>query len=124
MGSHSVIVNSLAYRAIALDFELWSGAKPEIQQAHLEHFATLLKTSKYRHFNAKQRIAKFSVIRKLLFALQTEWYDREMVPHVVAAVKNVANASFSADETVKPIVSYLAVNLHKGLPHAPQAELC
>ncbi|TDL19109.1 beach-domain-containing protein [Rickenella mellea] len=108
----STIVNTLAYRTLALDLEIWSGTPTEIQRAHLDHFATLLKTSRYKAFNARQRIAKFGVVRKLLFVLQTAWYAQDVVRDVVAALKTVALACFSADETIKPMVSYLAANLH------------
>ena len=110
----STIVNTLAYRSIALDFEIWVGTNPDIQRIHLDHFTTLLKTSRYKQFNAKQRIGKFGAIRKLIFALQTDWYAQNVIPHVVAAIKVVAHACFSVDETIKPLVSYLAANLHDG----------
>ena len=113
----STIINTLAYRAIALDFEIWTNANTEIQRLHLDNFTTLLKTSRYKHFNAKQRIGKFGVLRKLLFALQTEWYSREVIPFVVSAIRIVMQTCFSVDEAVRPIISYLAANLHDG-------ELC
>ncbi|KAI5118373.1 hypothetical protein M0805_008701 [Coniferiporia weirii] len=110
---HSVIVNTLAYRTLALDFEIWVSARPEIQQRHLEHFQTLLKTSKYRNFNARQRIAKYGTIRKMLFVLQTDWYPQDMIVQLVSALRCVAQSCFTADDTIKPIVSYLAANLHE-----------
>ncbi|EJC99617.1 beach-domain-containing protein [Fomitiporia mediterranea MF3/22] len=109
----SAVVNTIAYRAIALDFGLWASTKTEIQQMHLEHFATLLRTSKHRSFNAKQRIAKFGVVRRLLFVLHTNWYSAEMDAFLVSALKCVAQACFSAEDTIKPIVSFLAANLHE-----------
>jgi hypothetical protein len=114
--SLSTITNALAYRSIALDFEIWVGCNPDIQRIHLDHFTTLLRTSRYKNFNAKQRINKLGIIRKLLFALQTDWYSRDMAPHIVAAIKVVAQMCFSVDETIKPVVSYLAANLHEGKP--------
>lgn len=90
-------------------------ARPEIQRAQLEHFTTLLKTSKFRKFNARQRIAKFGVIRKILFVLQTNWFSTpELSEQLLLALKTVAQSCFTADETIKPIVSYLAANLHEG----------
>lgn len=110
----SVIANTLAYRVIALDFGIWSLARPEIQQTQLEHFSTLLITSKFRLFNAKQRIAKLGVVRKILFALQTNWFSTpELLEQLISALKIVSQACFIADETIKPIVSYLAANLHE-----------
>lgn len=112
--SHSTITNSVAYCAIALDFEIWANCRPDIQTVHLGHFAILLKQSRYRVFNSKQRISKFGVIRKLLFVLQADWYPQDIIAHLIGAIRDVAQACFSADHTIKPIVSYLASNLHDG----------
>ena len=68
MHRQSTIVNVVAYRAIALDFGLWSRTRKEIQCTHFEHFTTLLQTSKYKMFNLKQRISSMGLVRKLLFA--------------------------------------------------------
>ncbi|KII85493.1 hypothetical protein PLICRDRAFT_44793 [Plicaturopsis crispa FD-325 SS-3] len=115
---HSTITNTVAYRSIALDFELWSHTRKEIQRVHLEHFTTLLRTSRFKSFNVKQRIAKMGIVRKLLFALQTEWYQHDMVPFVVEALRVTAEAHFSTDVAIKPIVSYLAANLHDDAANA------
>ncbi|KAI0826715.1 beach-domain-containing protein [Trametes gibbosa] len=109
---HSTIVNTTAYRAIALDFQLWSRTRHEIQLVHLEHFVTLLDTSRHKRFNSKQRIAKMGVVRKLLFVLQTDWYDQDMLPFLLDTLRVVAEANFSIDAAIRPIVSYLAANLH------------
>ena len=111
--SHSTITNTVAYRAIALDFQLWSRTKKEIQLVHLEHFATLLETSRHKRFNMKQRMSKMGVARKLLFVLQTDWYPSDMLPFVLETLKVVAEANFSIDDAIRPIVSYLAANLHE-----------
>ncbi|KAF7329558.1 hypothetical protein MKEN_00218700 [Mycena kentingensis (nom. inval.)] len=115
---HSTVVNAVAYRAIALDFELWSKTRAEVQRVHLEHFTTLLITSRYKRFNVKQRFVKVGLVRRLLFALQTSWYAPEVVVHVVQALKSAAQASFSKEEAIKPIVAYLAANLHSGASQA------
>ncbi|KAJ7130393.1 beach-domain-containing protein [Mycena epipterygia] len=112
---HSTVVNAVAYRAIALDFELWARTRQEVQRVHLEHFTTLLIASRYKKFNVKQRFAKIGLVRKLLFALQTDWYQPDVIPYVVEALKSAAEANFSKEEAIKPIVSYLAANLNGGL---------
>ncbi|CCM01781.1 uncharacterized protein FIBRA_03848 [Fibroporia radiculosa] len=109
----STIVNTIAYRAIALDFQLWASTREEIQRVHLEHFATLLSASKFKRFNMKQRIIKLGVIRKLLFVLQTSLYSMDMLSSLIGAIKVVAQAQFTLDDAIKPIVSYLASNLHE-----------
>ncbi|KAI0746713.1 beach-domain-containing protein [Daedaleopsis nitida] len=110
---HSTIVNTVAYRAIALDFQLWSRTRREIQLVHLEHFATLLDTSRHKRFNMKQRMSKMGVVRKLLFVLQTDWYPSDMLPFLLETLKVVAEANFSIDDAIRPLVSYLAANLHE-----------
>ncbi|EPQ51421.1 beach-domain-containing protein [Gloeophyllum trabeum ATCC 11539] len=118
---HSTIVNTLAYRAIALDFELWSRTKPEIQRSYMEHFVTLLSTSKHKRFNAKQRFAKLNVVRKLLFVLQTNWYRDDMTPSIIGALKVAAEANFTLDDAIKPIISFLAANLHEVTLASPKS---
>ena len=112
--SQSTIVNTVAYRAIALDFQLWASTRTEIQTLHLEHFSTLLHTSKYKRFNVKNRFAKMGVVRKLLFVMQTSLYSYDMFSQLLDALKIVAQVHFTADDAIKPIVSYLAANLHEG----------
>lgn len=116
--SHSIITNTVAYRAIALDFQLWSRAREEIQLVHLEHFATLLDASRHKRFNIKQRMGKMGIVRKLLFVLQTDWYPNETLPFLLEALKVVAEANFSVDDAIRPIVSYLAANLQERTRYA------
>ncbi|KAF8154493.1 hypothetical protein B0H34DRAFT_660452 [Crassisporium funariophilum] len=110
----STIVNVVAYRAIALDFGLWSRVRKEIQHTHLEHFTTLLETSKYKAFNIKQRLSKMNLVRKLLFALQADWYPQDSLVYLIEALNVAAKSNFEKDEAIKPIVSYLAANLQEG----------
>ena len=112
--SHSTVVNTAAYRTIALDLQLWADTRTEIQHAHLEHFAMLLQVSKYKRFNSKQRLSKMHLVRKFLFAIQVDWYQLEATPWLVDKLRIVAQSDFSCDNTIKPIVSYLAANLHPG----------
>ncbi|KIJ16201.1 hypothetical protein PAXINDRAFT_76049 [Paxillus involutus ATCC 200175] len=107
----SSVTNTIAYRAIALDFELWSMTAVDIQRAHLEHFAFLLRASRYRKFNTRIRLSQLNIARRLLFALQSSCYPLETVPHVVNALAVVAQAHFTANDAIKPIVSYISANL-------------
>lgn len=119
----STIVNLVAYKAIALDFELWSQTRKEIQRVHLEHFTTLLQTSRYKRFNSRQRFVKLGLVRKLLFVLQTDWYQHDTVPFVVEALKASMQANFSKEDAIKPVVSYLAAHLnHSGKSIHPDKE--
>jgi hypothetical protein len=113
----------VAYRIIALDFDLWCRTQKEIQRMHLEHFNTLLHLSRHKKFNARQRFAKLGVVRKLLFVLQIGWYQPDMTPFVIGALKATAEANFSADDAIKPLVSYLAAYLHEGRIHEQSRNL-
>ena len=52
------------------------------------------------------------VVRKLLFVLQTDWYPDDMLPFLLDTLKVVSESNFSIDEAIRPLVSYLAANLH------------
>ncbi|TFY62229.1 hypothetical protein EVJ58_g3994 [Rhodofomes roseus] len=100
----STIVNAVAYRAVALDFQLWACTRAEIQRLHMEHFQILLQTSKYKRFNVKNRFAKMGVVRKLLFVMQTSLYSYDMLQELLGTMKIVAQVHFTADDAIKPIV--------------------
>lgn len=117
-------MNTLAYRAIALDFELWSRTRKEIQRVYLEHFPTVLQTSRFKRFNVWQRLSKLGLVRRLLFVLQTGWFQQDMVPFVMDALRAAMQAQFTKDGTVKPVVSYLAANLHEGLSMFSLSVVC
>lgn len=108
MLSASTVTNTIAYRAIALDFELWSTTSPAIQRAHLEHFSFLLRSSRYRRFNARVRLSKLEIVRKLLFALQSTWYPDETIPHVINAIVISMQGHFPAADVIKPVISYIS----------------
>lgn len=55
------------------------------------------------------------IIRRLLFVLQTDWYQLESTPWLIQTLKIVAQAQFTTDDVIKPIVAYLAANLHEGM---------
>jgi len=97
-----------------MDFELWSRCSKAVQEAHFDHFVLLLESSKFKRFNLKQRLAKFSPIRKLLFVLQTEMYSHQMAPALIQSLTTFLRHHFSADAAIKPVISYLAANLHEG----------
>lgn len=87
----------------------------DVQRAHLEHFAFLLRASRYRKFNAKVRLSKLNVVRRLLFALQSPWYSPEAASHIVNALGVVMQAHFSTNDAIKPIASYIAANISSGM---------
>lgn len=120
------MVNALAYRAVALDFDLWSRTSQEIQLVYLDHFTTLLQTSRYRIFNGKQRLTKLGVAKKVLFAIQANWYKGEMAGGLIEVLRLALESNFSNEEAIKPVVSYLAANLHESMcyisPSSPYSD--
>jgi hypothetical protein len=112
--SQSTITNPIAYRFIALDFELWSRTRDEIQRVHLEHFLDLVVTSRYKLFNVKQRLSGISLTRRFLFVWQISCYTGGNVPYFLKSFKAVMVASFNPEDTIKPVLSYIAAHLHDG----------
>ncbi|KAK7442741.1 Beige protein-like 1 [Stygiomarasmius scandens] len=108
---HSTVTNVVAYKCLALDFELWSHTRSEIQRVYFDHFITLLEVSRYKKLNIKQRFTKMGLVRRLLFVIQTDWYHTESLVWLMDALKATMQALWTKDETIKPIVSYLAANL-------------
>ncbi|CCA74831.1 related to WD repeat and FYVE domain-containing protein 3 [Serendipita indica DSM 11827] len=109
---NATVTNPLAYSILALEFDIWARAPKEVQKAHLSHFTALLQTSKFRRFNLKQRLSKFNIPRKLLYVLQGDLYSNDMIPQLVQTVGVYLRHHFVADVSIKPVVSYLAANLH------------
>ena len=104
----------MAYSVLALDFDIWAKGPKDVQKAHLSHFTALLQTSKFRRFNLKQRLSKFNIPRKLLYVLQSDMYSNDMIPQLVQTIGVYIRHHFVADVSIKPVVSYLAANLHEG----------
>jgi hypothetical protein len=77
-------------------------------------------TSRYRRFNAKQRLSGIGLTRQFLFIWQTSWYTVDSLPFFLKAFKAVMESTFLAEETIKPVLSYLAAHLHDGKLRAIQ----
>ncbi|KAF8327734.1 beach-domain-containing protein [Cantharellus anzutake] len=112
----ATIVNTVAYRALGLDFHLWSLVNPDLQTVYWSHFEVLLEQSNFKRFNSKHRIArKFNspgVLRQALFVYQTDLYPPEQIHRMVDAIAVLARSNWSTDTTIKPLISYLAARLH------------
>ena len=79
----ATVHNSVAYRALGVEFELWSHAPLGVTSLYLEHFQYLLIDSKHRRFNLLRTFQKSAMIRKLLYALRSGLFDPAVVPVVV-----------------------------------------
>lgn len=84
---------------------------PAIQRAHLEHFSFLLRASRHRRFNARVRLSKLEIVRKLLFALQSTWYPAETISHIINAIVVFMQGHFPPTDVIKPVVSYISAHI-------------
>ncbi|CDZ97004.1 Lysosomal trafficking regulator LYST and related BEACH and WD40 repeat proteins [Phaffia rhodozyma] len=108
----STINNSTGYRFLILNFELWAKASVDVQLVHLAHFRDLVRTSRFRRFNIRQRLfKKMALTRKLLFALRAEDYSETVAKVLIETLYVVADSHFSNEDTVKPLVAYLVSSL-------------
>ncbi len=71
------MLNSTAYRAVALHLDLWSPAAPDVLEVFFQHYQHLLRTSKYRRFNILRCFKKAGLARKIVYALKGNLFDRE-----------------------------------------------
>lgn len=46
--------------------------------------------------------------------IQTDWYHPDCLPFLIDALRSGARALWTKDDTIKPLVSYLAANLQEG----------
>lgn len=79
----ATILNSGAYRALALRLELWSRASTEVVELFCRHFQHLLVESKFKRFNILKCFRKVGITRMLMFALRANTFDSDAVPTIV-----------------------------------------
>ncbi|WWC96475.1 hypothetical protein V866_003343 [Kwoniella sp. B9012] len=107
----ATVHNSVAYRALGLEFELWSYASDDVVRFYLKHFEYLLSTSKHKRFNVLRTFQKSAVVKKMLYALRSGLFDLEVVPDVVVALRLALEARWSGEDAIKPVFSYLVSSL-------------
>ncbi|ORX37124.1 hypothetical protein BD324DRAFT_427167 [Kockovaella imperatae] len=103
----ATVHNSAAYRALGLEFELWSRASLGVVTLYLQHFEYLLATSKHARYNVLRTFQKAAMVRKMLYALRSNLFDLAVVPVVVDTLKLVLLARWSGADAIKPTFSYL-----------------
>lgn len=81
--STATVHNSVAYRSLGLEFELWSFAATGVTSLYLQHFECLLSTSKHARYNVLRTFQKSTIVRKLLYALRSGMFNPGVVPAVV-----------------------------------------
>ena len=90
--------NSVAYRALGLEFELWSHASLGIISLYLQHFEYLLVTSKNARFNLLRTFQKSAMVKKLLYTLRSGFFDPTVVPAVVDTLRLALVARWSGED--------------------------
>jgi hypothetical protein len=103
--------NSVAYRALALDFELWSTASVGVISIYLQHFATLLTTSKHSRYNVLRTFQKSAMVKRLLYAMRSGFYDPSTIQMLVDTLAIALTARWSGEDAIKPTFSYLVSSL-------------
>ncbi|WWC88365.1 uncharacterized protein L201_003276 [Kwoniella dendrophila CBS 6074] len=109
--STATVHNSVAYRSLGLEFELWSYAPDDIVRFYLKHFEYLLSTSKHKRFNVLRTFQKSAMVKKMLYALRSGLFDLEVVSDVVDVLKLALEARWSGEDAIKPVFSYLISSL-------------
>ncbi|AFR98636.2 hypothetical protein C343_06613 [Cryptococcus neoformans C23] len=103
----ATVHNSVAYRALGLEFELWSYASDDVIRYYLQHFKHLLVTSKHKRFNILRTFQKSAMVKKMLYTLRSGLFAIEVVPDVVDTLRLALEARWSGENGIKPIFSYL-----------------
>lgn len=103
----ATVHNSAAYRALGLEFELWSLAPLDVLNLYFSHFDYLLSKSQYRRYNLLRTFQKSNIVRKLLFAVRSGLFEEDALPPAVATLRLALVSRWSAEESIKPIFAYL-----------------
>ena len=138
--SNATVHNSVAYRALGLEFELWSYASLGVVSFYLQHFQYLLSTSKHARYNILRTFQKSAVVRKVLYTLRSGLFDPTVVPVVVGQLRSghylldadsasdtlrlALVARWSATDSIKPVFSYLVSTLCQGMLRHPLTWRC
>lgn len=109
--STATVHNSVAYRALGLNFELWSSASSEVVTIYLQHFDALLSVSRHAHYNTLRTFQKSAIVKRMLFALRSGFFDTHAVEKVVNTLCLVLRSRWSADDAIKPTFSFLVTGL-------------
>ncbi|PWN49383.1 beach-domain-containing protein [Violaceomyces palustris] len=119
----AALTNPFLYRIVMLDFDLWRRTSKGMQQAHLQHFGLLLRTSRHRRFNVK-RVAKMQIVKKIVYALRSTSYPSDTLGMAVEALRAAVISSYN-EASIRAVTCYLASELCKGPenPLAPPTHL-
>ncbi|KAJ3336562.1 hypothetical protein HDU93_002592 [Gonapodya sp. JEL0774] len=113
MPTECILGNTLAYRFLFLDFEMWRGAGLDVQQKLLDQFKYFVIDSRKRLFNVR-RLSKLYLVKRLLMALRTDVFSPILLPQVVEVLRIMLQASFSP-EAIRSIATFLMASLPRDI---------
>ncbi|GMM28147.1 Bph1 protein [Martiniozyma asiatica (nom. inval.)] len=95
----SIILNTLAYKTIIMDFNIWN--VPEIEDNGclkflLFQFTIFGQESRYHHYNMKQ-ISQMKIVQSILLTLKQRIYNVDNIP----IVENILNVLVNCEPTVE-----------------------
>jgi hypothetical protein len=96
---------------LALDFELWSTASVGVISVYLQNFASLLTLSKHARYNVLRTFQKSAMVKRLLYALRSGFYDPSTLQMLVDTLSIALTARWSGEDAIKPTFSYLVSSL-------------
>ncbi|KAI8062664.1 hypothetical protein BC940DRAFT_244085, partial [Gongronella butleri] len=102
----SVISNPFAYRSVILNFEVWKKTSIDVQRLHLDQFILFMQTSHHRSFNVR-RLVKVHLVKKMLLAFRMNIYAKELIPHVVQALKAITLVNWTT-ESIRALATFVA----------------
>jgi beige protein homolog 1 len=121
----SQVANPLAFRYLLLDFGLWKRGSVETQVAHLQMLLSLVEQSRHRVFNlrrlnkmrtvplAEMRLTRGDIVKKMLFALRSGMFSKDVLPTFITTLKVIIKANFST-EVVRSLATFVTSTSHKG----------
>lgn len=101
-----VLANSLAFRFLFLDYDIWKTRPAEVQRHVLSRFNELVMDNKLRTFNS-WRLRKLHSLHHLLAVLRDESVPEAVLPSVVESIAQSLLASPALDEDFAVLSNFL-----------------
>ncbi|KAF2673022.1 beige/BEACH domain-containing protein [Microthyrium microscopicum] len=93
---NALIINSLAYRYLLVDFDTWRRSPIATQKVYYSQFVHYAAKGKHHKFNAK-RLIRMRIVKRLIDALKGESFSADVFPDFLDAFNAVFRCSISAD---------------------------
>lgn len=109
----SVINNSIAYKSLIVDFDLWKKSDGDTYKFLLFQFTVFSQDSKYYEYNVT-KIVKMKIMRRFIHALKCNFFKEDMLPSVSNTLLTLikSNPTQEMFHTVAMYIMY-AININK-----------